>query len=401
MKAEGKKDTADIESTRQAAPVAHSASAPHLVAHIVFRFDVGGLENGLVNLINHMPGRVYRHAIICLTDYSADFFKRIHRTDVDIYCLHKAPGKDFGCYFKLWRLLLRLKPAIVHTRNLGTIDCLPVAVVAGVPSRVHGEHGWDVYDLHGTSKKYRWLRRASMLFTNRYVVVSRQLGEWLHETVKIPRQKIIHVYNGVDTARFTPPIRPDTGDKFVIGYAGRFAAVKDPLNLVQAFIQLLQMRPELEGKVWLAMWGDGDLRAEAMSRLRHTGFDQYAELPGKTANVAGRLQELNLFVLPSRNEGISNTILEAMATGLPVVATRVGGNPELVRDNETGFLVPPDNPSALAEALLRYVDTPGIGRIHGEAGRRRVENLFSLQTMVTAYIQVYNAVIPRTIGKGA
>lgn len=384
---------------------AHSGSdrrngqQPPLIAHIVFRFGVGGLENGIVNLINRMPEAAYQHAIICLTDYDAEFFQRIKRPDVGVHALHKAPGKDIGSYWRLWRLLRCLKPDVVHTRNLGTIDCLPIAAAAGVPVRIHGEHGWDVHDLHGTNRKYRWLRRAMTPFIHRYIVVSRQLGDWLRGTVKIPKNKIIHICNGVDTQRFTQRTVDELPDSFVIGFAGRFADVKDPLNLVEAFIILLQTRPDLQGRVRLLMLGDGKLHAEAISRLQRSGYGEYADLPGSSNDVASQLQRMSVFVLPSRNEGISNTILEAMATGLPVVATRVGGNPELVCENDNGLLVSPEDSTALAHALIRYLDAPDSVRTHGQAGRHHVETLFSLQTMVEAYMQVYDAALRRTMSK--
>ena len=122
-----------------------------LIVHIIFRLDVGGMENGLVNLINGMPANRYRHAIVCLKDYT-DFRSRLQRADVALYALNKKDGKDLLLYYRVWRLLRTLRPDIVHTRNLGTIDMLFPAALAGVRSRVHGEHGWDMVDLHGENR---------------------------------------------------------------------------------------------------------------------------------------------------------------------------------------------------------------------------------------------------------
>ena len=130
-----------------------------LIAHVIFRLDIGGLENGLVNLINHMPESRYRHAIICLQNYT-DFRLRIRREDVPVFALNKAEGKDFHLYSQLWHLLRNIKPHIVHTRNLAALDCQFVAALAGVRARVHGEHGWDMMDLHGSNFKYNLLRRG-------------------------------------------------------------------------------------------------------------------------------------------------------------------------------------------------------------------------------------------------
>ncbi len=128
---------------------------PQLIVHVIYRLGVGGLENGLVNLINRLPSESYRHAIVCLTD-STDFSKRIQRQDVAIYEIHKKPGQDWGSFVKVYKLFKQIKPAIVHTRNLAAIEYQICALLAGVPYRVHGEHGWDVYDPDGNNVKYQW-----------------------------------------------------------------------------------------------------------------------------------------------------------------------------------------------------------------------------------------------------
>ncbi len=120
-----------------------------LVAHIIFKLDFGGLENGLVNLVNRMPRDRYRHAIVCLSGFSQDFRRRLQREDVEVIAIGKRPGKDPAAYWRVWRTLRRLRPAIVHTRNLGTVDMQWVAWAAGVGRRVHGEHGWEASDPAG------------------------------------------------------------------------------------------------------------------------------------------------------------------------------------------------------------------------------------------------------------
>ena len=120
-----------------------------LIVHIIYRLGVGGLENGLVNLINRIPADQYRHAIICLTD-STDFSKRIQRDNVAVYEIHKRPGHDAQSFVKVYKLLKQLKPDIVHTRNLAAIEYQVCAVLAGVPFRIQGEHGWDVFDPDGS-----------------------------------------------------------------------------------------------------------------------------------------------------------------------------------------------------------------------------------------------------------
>jgi sugar transferase (PEP-CTERM/EpsH1 system associated) len=372
-----------------------------LIAHIVHRFDVGGLENGMVNLLNRMPADRYRHAVICL-DAFTDYRHRIRSGEVSFHALHKRPGKDLGLYLRLRRLLRELRPDIVHTRNLSALEGQLVAALAGVRARVHGEHGRDVFDLHGASRKYNLLRRALRPLVGRYIAVSRDLADWLVATVGVAPGRVEQIYNGVDAERFHPraegfravgPAGFFTGSEVVIGSVGRMAAVKDHLTLVRAFIELVTSNAGMRRRARLVIAGDGPVRAECHALLTQGGVESLAWLPGERDDVPELLRTFDVFALPSLGEGISNTILEAMATGLPVVATRVGGNPELVEEGVTGTLVPAGEPRALAEALRACVEDPALARRHGANARRRVEERFSIDTMVAGYLGVYDAVL--------
>ena len=146
-----------------------------LVLHVIYRLDHGGLENGLVNLVNRMPTDRFRHGIVCLAGFT-DFRHRIQRDDVHVYSLDKRPGTDLGAYWRFWRLLRRLRPDIVHTRNLGTIDLQWLAWLAGIKGRVHGEHGWGIADTHGLGRRGLIIRRACRRVIQRYVAVSRDIA---------------------------------------------------------------------------------------------------------------------------------------------------------------------------------------------------------------------------------
>jgi sugar transferase (PEP-CTERM/EpsH1 system associated) len=371
-----------------------------LIAHVIVNLDVGGLENGLVNLVNRIPAARYRQTIVCLTTYS-DFKNRIRRDDVEVFATRKRDGKDLGNYGRLWKLFRTLRPAIVHTRNLGTIDAVFPAKLAGVPAIVHGEHGWDVHDAAGTNTKYRWLRRVCAPLIDRQIAVSRDLAAWLTRRVRIPPERVIQVYNGVDTDKFRPAHGGRTGlpagfadpDSFVVGTVGRMAEIKDPVNLARAFRQLYEAAGSERRHLRLVMVGDGPLQEDVNRALAGSEARAVTWLPGRRDDIDEVLRGLDLFVLPSRNEGISNTILEAMATGLPVVATDVGGNPELVTAGSTGALVPAADASALAAALRGYVDAPELARTNGAAGRERVLRDFSIDTMVSKYLAIYDSVL--------
>lgn len=377
---------------------------PPLVAHVIFRLAVGGLENGLVNLINWMPEDRYRHAIICLTE-STDFEQRITRRGVPIIELHKRPGHDLGVYRRMWTTLRDLSPDLVHTRNLPALEFLVLAALVSRAGRIHGEHGRDVYDIDGANRKYNILRRVVKRFVHRYTAVSADLAQWLVGTVGVPPSRVHQIYNGVDIKRFCPrqAARQSIGpegfmkpDSVVIGTVGRMQAVKDQLTLVRAFIHLLQIDPTARESVRLVLIGDGPLRHQAQCLLQQASADVLSWMPGERSDIPLLMQSLDIFVLPSLGEGISNTILEAMACGLPVVATRVGGSPELVEEGKTGLLVPPSSPVEMAQALRSYVTERRLMLRHGQAGRRKVLAQFSPQNMVGGYLATYDAVLHRS-----
>jgi len=376
-----------------------------LIVHVVYRFAVGGLENGVVNLINCLPQASWRHVVLSLTEVDTSFARRIRRQDVEYIALRKRAGHAFSLYPKLFALFRKLEPAIVHTRNLAALEASVPAWAARVPARLHGEHGRDVGDLDGSNVRYQRVRRLFSPFVTRYVVLSPDLELYLTERVGIRPQRVAQIYNGVDTQRFHPASIarlsidgcPFQGTQFwLVGTVGRMEPVKDQTNLARAFVEAVHLDPEARKRMRLVLVGDGTLRAQVEAILEHGGVRDLAWLAGERTDVPAVLQGLDCFVLPSLAEGVSNTVLEAMACGLPVVATRVGANAELMEDGETGCLVPPANSSALARCILAYFHDPATGTRHGGAGRQRVERLFSLERMVDRYDRMYQELVVRS-----
>jgi sugar transferase (PEP-CTERM/EpsH1 system associated) len=380
---------------------ARNGCSPPLIVHIIYRLEVGGLENGLVNLINRIPADRFRHAIVCLTR-SSDFRERITQGDVAVFALDKPPGNSPLTQFKLWRLLKQLRPAIVHTRNLAALEGTVPAFLARVPVRIHSEHGRDVGDLDGENVPRQRLRRLFKPFVNHYVALSKDLERYLHERIRVPPQRLAQFYNGVDTDIFRPakagreplPL-PNFAprDAFVIGTVGRMQEVKDQLTLAHAFIEAIRLSPDAERRLRLVMIGDGPLRERVAAALEAAGVSRLAWLPGDRDDVPQLMRGLDLFVLPSLAEGVSNTILEAMATGLPVVATAVGGNPELVEEGETGRLVPRCDARAMAGAMLNYYANPSECGRQGRRARDIAVHRFSVSMMVSNYLDLYDRML--------
>jgi sugar transferase (PEP-CTERM/EpsH1 system associated) len=370
-----------------------------LVVHLLYRLDIGGLETVVVNLINHLPQDRFHHAVISLTDCS-DFKERIHHPNVSFYQLHKKAGKDLAVWWRLWRRLRQLKPDILHTCNIATLEGVVPARLAGVPVVIHAEHGRDDYDLDGSNKKYLLLRRLLIPFVDRVVPVSEDLARWLRLQVKIPATKINKIVNGIGSPlpprnrdvrqplpdrRFAPP------ETFIIATVGRLWPVKDQANLLRAFAYLLSMEEMEADRLRLVLIGDGPQRANLEALAEQLRISDKLWISGWRKDVPQLLRGVDLFALPSKAEGTPLTILEAMAAGLPVVATQVGGVADLVVSGETGTLVPSNDPQALAQALHPYIKDPHLAHIQGEAGRLRFLNNFTLERMVQQYKRLFES----------
>ena len=363
------------------------------IAHIVYRLDFGGMENGLVNLINRLAADRYLHTIICLTE-ATEFRRRIERPDVEIVECRKPAGKHFPTYWRVFRELRRLRPDIVHTRNLGTIDMSWVAWLAMCPGRIHGEHGWSPDDPKGVSKKYRLLRRICDPAIGHYVAVSQDIKRWLIDVIGIAESKVELLHNGVDVMRFTASEAKDSGgssgaNKLVFGTLGRQEPIKGLNVFLAAVRELLEQEPAWREDIQVMMVGDGPEQREYIALREKFGLQDVVDFPGTVSDVPGLLSSFDFFVQPSLNEGISNTVLEAMASGLPVIATNVGGNPELVRDDHEGKLVPANDSDALRVAIARYVADENLRRRHGHAARKRAKEEFSIDVMVQKYDTLY------------
>lgn len=372
-----------------------------LIVHVIYEFGTGGLENGLVNIINRSPPGRYRHAVVCLTR-SGGFARRITAPGVEIHELHKRPGNDLGMLWRAWRLLWRLRPAVVHTRNIAALEMqLATLFLPGV-RRVHGEHGRDVYDLDGSNRRYRLLRKVLCPFMDRFIAVSRDLQDWLVKDVGLSTGRVCQIYNGVDQQRFFPrgearrDVLPEgllpAGGR-LIGTVGRLAEVKDQATLVRAFAALIARRPDLRDTTRLVLVGDGPMADRLRAAAAEQGIDDLVWMAGDRDDVPELLRVMDLFVLPSLAEGISNTILEAMASGLPVIATRTGGNPELIEDGVNGSLVPVGDATAMAAAFEALLDQPGRLRGMGDAGRRIVAERFNWDRTVEQYLTVYDDIL--------
>jgi sugar transferase (PEP-CTERM/EpsH1 system associated) len=370
-----------------------------LIVHVLYRLDTGGMERILVSLINATADR-YRHAVITLCGFGP-LRAEIEHTVSACLSLDKKPGNDWRCYLRLWRALRRLKPDLVQTYNIGTLDLAPMVKLAGVRRLVHAEHGRDAADPNGENPRYRRLRRWMAPFIDRYVVVSEDLRHWLVERAGVQPSKVTYIANGIDLAAFdarrvvsrqrrlladfAPP------GSVLLGNVARLDKVKDQGSLLAAFALLRDETAPSPCRLIIA--GEGSQRGALQQQIDQLGLRETVRLLGDRNDVSALLAECDVFVLSSIAEGMPVTLMEAMASGLPVVATDVGGVSSVVDDGVTGTLVPARDPRALANALESYVADESLRRGHGAAGHARAVDHFSLNVMVASYVALYEALL--------
>lgn len=354
------------------------------VVHVLYSFGAGGLEKGVAALVQNSSPDI-EHVVVCLAVSGES--ERLLPSGTKVVELHKSPGNSLGFLWKLSRTLKSLKPSVIHTRNWSGMDGVIASRLAGIDSVVHGEHGWGMEDPDGLNRKRIQARRFLSRWVREYTCVSKAIELWLNEVVCVKRP-VNHIYNGVDVKMYSPGKEKVFGRKqlgipensFVVGAVGRLDPIKDHLTLFRS----IQLAREKIPNVCLIVVGDGPER---------DGLEQEAGegivFLGNRTDVPEILKTLDLMVLSSLNEGISNTILEAMAAELPVAATLVGGNSELVQDGISGVLVPSGDAQAMANAIIEYASDSGLRSAHSRAGRERVVANFSVDAMVRGYELVY------------
>ncbi len=355
------------------------------ILHVIYKLSTGGLEGGLINLVNTLPKGEFHHTILSLTDEDS-FANRIIQDNVDIICLRKKPGPLFAYFLNIHKIMKQIKPDILHTRNLATLECQVMGWAARIPYRIHSEHGRDMSDVHGLNRKSILLRRWLRPFVHDYVALSKDLEGYLTQTIGAPKDKCIQIYNGVDTTKFSPKRRART-EPFVILTAGRLDPVKDLPTLLEGFARFHKKVKDTQ--LWIV--GDGSQRQSLEQYAKELGISKHVRFWGTRADLPQLMKKAHLYAQTSLYEGISNTVLEAMSSGLCVVATAVGGNPELIEHQKSGILIEPKRSDVLAQAFLDLCEQDSKRSTFGEYARNEVCARFSLEIMSQRYYRLYTS----------
>lgn len=358
--------------------------------HIIPSLETGGMENGIVNVVNRLDTKIFSPMICCLRK-EGNMSRRLN-SNVQVKCLHGKEGFDYSSPLKMARLFVNEKADIVHTHGwgggllAGTIG----AKLAGVPIVINSEHGFWRVD----KKRRIYAQKILSYFTDQITTVSEDLRNKINKCFGIPLNRIVSISNGVDAEKFRPSVLSREiykkklnmrADEYVIGTVGRLVPVKDHPTLLKAAASLINKKISIK----LILVGDGPVKSELIQLIDALKIGSCVSFLGERADIPELLNAMDLFVLPSVTEGMSNTLLEAMACGIPVIATDVGGNPEIIRDGINGFLIPPRNSDVLSETIEKMYSDKRMARQMGIMSRKIVEKKFSLTNMVKNYQDMY------------
>lgn len=347
------------------------------VVHITPGLDMGGLEKLLVEFARHADRDRFALRFVALGNRGV-LADDIEACGWPVVALGEPDGLRPGLALRLARLLRRCHADVVHTHDdrahlYGTL----AGRLARVSSIVHTRHGRSPQ----LSRRQTLLVNAAARWIDYFVCVSEDSAR-LAVDRGVRADKVRTVCNGIDVQRFAYKEPCADGPAVLVA---RMSPEKDIDTLLHATAHVVRCEPAF--RVEIA--GDGPCLPALRQATAELGLRDHVRFLGQVRDVAALLARARMFVLSSLSEGISLTLLEAMACGLPLVATHVGGNPEVIAEGDTGFLVPPQNPPALADALLRLWRDPALCVRLGESGRRRVEDQFDVRRMIADYEMLY------------
>jgi sugar transferase (PEP-CTERM/EpsH1 system associated) len=373
------------------------------IMHVLACLGHGGTEFGILKLKEGLGNEQFEHRICTTRQVDSEFVQAHGLNEL----LFDAAGSGRGLQFPILRLLeifRKYRPHIVHTRNWGGLEAVLAARLAGVPAVIHSEHGYEVGNLAGVPLRQRVFRCFAYSIADQVVTVTRELRDYHARQGWTRPERIVVIYNGVDTKRFSPSaqsrerVRSELGippQRLVMGSVGRLVPIKDYRTLLQVAECLVERKVD----VHVLLVGKGpELERLSGQASESPLLKERVTFAGASDRVPELLNGMDVFVLPSLGEGMSNTLLEAMAVGLPIIATRVGGNPEVIGEEQADGLFTPGDIPALTERILRLAGNAGMRSRLGAAGRKRAMETYSLEGMMRSYRDLYvNTAVKRGI----
>lgn len=362
------------------------------ITHFVENLAYGGLERVVINLVQAQLEAGHACEVICLFEEGA-LASELIDAGVAVTACGKRRGPDLLALARARRALAKSRCDVLHSHNdLAHYYAVAAALGLGIGRVVNTRHGMSA---SATTGRRAWLYGKSMRYTDTVVAVGDTVRRFFDGAGIRPRKGIVSIPNGIRVRKFRPAnaaaharLTSELGlpeATRLLGTVGRLNPVKDQAGLVRAFALLKRRMPESA----LVIAGDGQLRDELVALAAEQGVADSVFFLGMRDDVADLLEALDVFVLSSLSEGYSMALLEACAAGLPIVATNVGGNGEIVQPGINGVMVPPSDPDVLAAAIGELLRDPGRAAAFGRAGREWVLEEGSFQTMAERYAQVY------------
>ena len=354
------------------------------ILQVIPYFCFGGAEIMCESLTYGLRREGHEVSVVCLYDRHTPISERMEASGVRIQYLDKKLGLDISMVSKLTRVMRLERPDVVHS-HLDTIKyAVAAAKLAGIRRCVHTVHSLADKEAEGPLQK--WINK--LYFTCGWstpVALSPEVRDTIVSFYHLPAEQVPVIYNGVDLSRCLCKDKYTLSENVTLLHIGRFHPVKNHSGLLQAFQSVLEVFPQCR----LNLLGDGELLEQTKALAEELGISEKVFFLGNQSNVYPYLREADIFLLTSLYEGIPMTVIEAMGTGLPIVATNVGGVPDLLKDGKTGLLVP-CNCEAISQACIQLLSDELLrSRLGMEA--RKESTKFDAQNMARQYINVYHA----------
>jgi sugar transferase (PEP-CTERM/EpsH1 system associated) len=363
------------------------------IMHVIDSLGVGGTEEGVRKVLAGLDPCAFEQTVCTVAPSSEVDVKSGSR--VISLSLGRSNGERKLLVGKMKALFERERPHVVHSRNWGAIEAVVAARMAGVGTVVHSEHGLEASTYRRQPWRRNVIRRLCFSWADRVFAVSGSLRTYYAKQLRMTESRMDVIANGVDTEKFRPQedVRRSTRQKLgagpdtlVIGAVGRLDPVKDHQTLFRAVDSFLSLGLPVQ----LVIVGEGSERRALEAQIQaRTSLARRTSFVGETSDIVSQLNSFDVFVLPSLAEGMSNALLEAMSVGVACVATRVGGNAELIEEGSSGLLFEAGNWEMLAAYLKTLALDPELRFDLGRKARRRVENCFSLDLMLRKYAHMY------------
>ncbi len=365
------------------------------VLHLITELNMGGAQQALFRLLAGMDRQQYQPIVVCLYNGRGEVAQQIRQLDIPVIDLEMQPKWRLDAVWRLYRLIQEEKPVILHVwmfhanilgRIVGRLNRVPIVIISR-----------RTQNLDGVGRE--WMNRKLSGWSDATITVSECVRQVEIAQARTDPAKVITVHNGIEVDRYRQidasvrdRIRRELktpNEALVIASVGRLHPVKGFANLLTAVQSVRARFPD----VFLWLVGDGELRIRLEAQARQLGLDDVVVFTGTRLDVPEILTAVDIFTLASHVEGMPNAILEAMAAGLPVVATQVGGVPEIVVDGQTGLLVPPADNTALAQALLKLLEDVSLRQRFGLTGRQRVREQFDITVTRQKTVDLYGRLL--------